>query len=134
MRELEAAFRRWQGECGYCGAKVQMRPGKPLKPVKATRDHFIPRTRGGGDGPRNIVLACDRCNTQKGGLDPRRILKVWLQIDPSGLADQISRLLETTQPLPVTADAQPALPLFDAANTMKQERIGGDVTTCEPPH
>ncbi len=132
MRELETAFQRWQGMCAYCGAKVQMQPPKQLKPIKATRDHFIPRSHGGGDGPGNVVLACHSCNTQKGGLDPRSILKVWLQIDPTGLADEIARLLETTQPPARTHDAAPP-PFVSTPAKAPPENSGGSATR-EPPH
>lgn len=40
--------------CAYCGAPASV------------RDHVWPRSRGGGNEPRNIVSACDRCNAWKG--------------------------------------------------------------------
>jgi 5-methylcytosine-specific restriction endonuclease McrA len=33
--------------------------------VKLTRDHMIPRARGGAEIPMNIVPACDDCNNYK---------------------------------------------------------------------
>lgn len=50
----------WQviGECVYCGGPA------------TTRDHVIPRTRGGSDDASNIVLACHPCNASKGTQTP----------------------------------------------------------------
>lgn len=44
------------GRCHYCGAID----------VPLTRDHIVPRRRGGADRPWNIVSACGPCNTRKG--------------------------------------------------------------------
>ena len=46
--------------CFYCG--------KTLSRSKATKDHIIPRSKGGGDSQHNIVDACRKCNTEKGNL------------------------------------------------------------------
>jgi hypothetical protein len=35
-----------------------------------TRDHYIPRSRGGGTDWDNIVLACARCNESRGNAMP----------------------------------------------------------------
>lgn len=48
--------------CPYC-LKVF-----PLN--KATREHLIPKSRGGKSTPDNIVLACEKCNKEKGSLTP----------------------------------------------------------------
>ncbi|MFQ5892930.1 MAG: HNH endonuclease [Candidatus Tectimicrobiota bacterium] len=49
-------FKRDQNTCQYCGAS-----GGTL-----TLDHVIPRSRGGATVWENVVLACQRCNTEKG--------------------------------------------------------------------
>jgi hypothetical protein len=68
-RELE------RGQCAYCRAPA--RPNRPL-----TREHVIPRARGGRrKDVRIIVAACARCNHSRGSRDfvpfllerPRRI-------------------------------------------------------------
>jgi hypothetical protein len=62
-------FARQKGKCFYC--ERQMKP--PRLPfhgydgLAATREHRIPRSRGGGNG-RNVVLACADCNSLKGNL------------------------------------------------------------------
>lgn len=44
------------GRCWWCGKKV----GK-----KYHIDHVIPLSRGGSNGPRNIVISCPHCNVSK---------------------------------------------------------------------
>lgn len=58
-REL---FRRDRHVCLYCGASFG---DKDL-----TRDHILPRSRGGTDRWTNVVTACRRCNVQKGCRTP----------------------------------------------------------------
>jgi hypothetical protein len=62
-------FFDWGGRCAYCdvGLSRQKTGGK----VKASIDHFIPLSRGGGNGRSNRVLACYPCNLAKGDTDPR---------------------------------------------------------------
>ena len=49
---------RDSGECQYCGVKVKL--------DKATVDHVIPKSRGGGNTWENVTLACAPCNQKKG--------------------------------------------------------------------
>lgn len=49
--------------CQYCGAKVGMRSG--------TRDHVMPRSKGGPDVIENVVAACRRCNSAKDNMSLR---------------------------------------------------------------
>jgi DNA-directed RNA polymerase subunit RPC12/RpoP len=53
-REL---FRRDHYMCAYCGGI--------FKELQLTRDHIIPRSRGGDDKWTNVVTACERCNHKK---------------------------------------------------------------------
>ncbi len=47
--------------CAYCG-----------KPSGGTyhKDHFVPFILGGSDDKHNILLACSKCNLEKGAKDP----------------------------------------------------------------
>ena len=45
--------------CAYCGAK------NPF-----TKDHVIPKSRGGSDDINNLVWACISCNSKKGNKTP----------------------------------------------------------------
>lgn len=58
-REL---FLRDDHLCMYCGDQY----GNRL----LTRDHVTPMSQGGGDCWSNVVTACHRCNTRKGGRTP----------------------------------------------------------------
>lgn len=53
-REL---FRRDHYMCAYCG--------KIFKELNLTRDHIVPRSRGGEDKWTNVVSACESCNHRK---------------------------------------------------------------------
>jgi hypothetical protein len=43
------------GECIYCGSTAEL-----------SRDHLVPRERGGPDAPDNVVEACRKCRSAKG--------------------------------------------------------------------
>lgn len=51
-------FKRDRHTCAYCGGQF---PYKEL-----SRDHIVPRSRGGKDSWMNCVTACRRCNQEKG--------------------------------------------------------------------
>lgn len=53
-REL---FRRDQHRCAYCY--------KIFGEISLTRDHIVPRSRGGQDNWMNVVTACMACNQKK---------------------------------------------------------------------
>ncbi len=55
-------FRRDNHLCLYCG--------QHFSPSQLTRDHIIPRSRGGEDKWTNVATACQRCNHAKGALTP----------------------------------------------------------------
>src|SRR6185436_10495714 len=55
-------YMRDKFRCQYCGEK---------KPVgELTLDHILPRSRGGGNSPLNIVTACMKCNNRKSNRTP----------------------------------------------------------------
>ena len=54
----QALFRRDLNTCLYCGGEYLDR--------ELTRDHVMPRSRGGSDEWDNVVAACRRCNHRKG--------------------------------------------------------------------
>lgn len=50
---------KWKGKtCKYCG--VSHTDKNPL-----TRDHIIPKSKGGTDDPTNIQILCYNCNQMK---------------------------------------------------------------------
>ena len=50
-------FRRDRHLCAYCG--------NVFPESKLTRDHIVPRSRGGADTWMNVVTACAKCNQHK---------------------------------------------------------------------
>jgi 5-methylcytosine-specific restriction endonuclease McrA len=50
-------FRRDNYRCMYCGYEFSS--------TELTRDHVVPRAKGGKDRWENVVAACKRCNHQK---------------------------------------------------------------------
>jgi 5-methylcytosine-specific restriction endonuclease McrA len=51
-------FQRDGGCCQYCGREAE------------NLDHVVPRSQGGEHAWYNVVAACRRCNTKKGGRTP----------------------------------------------------------------
>jgi 5-methylcytosine-specific restriction endonuclease McrA len=66
--DREAALRAQGGRCKYCLV--------PLSLKDATRDHVIPRAKGGSNHKENTVAACDDCNNAKGDMDVKRFLRL----------------------------------------------------------
>jgi len=56
-------LRRDHYRCYYC--RVWLYPSQQGA-VAPTIDHVVPRSRGGGNDPDNLVAACFSCNQKKG--------------------------------------------------------------------
>jgi hypothetical protein len=54
-------FRRDRYVCAYCGERFDKR--------HLTRDHVVPRSKGGANTWQNCVTACHECNQDKASLD-----------------------------------------------------------------
>ncbi len=52
-----------EDRCFYCEGKISF--DRSTGWLRATVDHFIPRSRGGSKGISNVVLACEGCNARK---------------------------------------------------------------------
>jgi CRISPR/Cas system Type II protein with McrA/HNH and RuvC-like nuclease domain len=57
-----ALLERDDYKCQYCGAEVTRNT--------FTKDHVMPRSRGGKTIARNLVVCCDKCNQKKGDRTP----------------------------------------------------------------
>ena len=66
--ELLAADSR----CRYCDRELTERT--------ATIDHIRPRSRGGGNGKRNLTLSCKRCNMLKASMLPMEVLRLAIRM------------------------------------------------------
>lgn len=56
------------GRCHYCHIHTIL--DDPMDDHGATLDHLVPKARGGSDRNENLVLACRKCNHDKGRLLP----------------------------------------------------------------
>ncbi len=63
-KELRDLHRRFAGRCYHCRARTELTCRE--HPLQATRDHLMPKSRGGGDGQDNVVLSCRGCNLSRG--------------------------------------------------------------------
>lgn len=54
--DIKAQLKRQKKRCYYCGKKLNS---------KYHADHVIPLSRGGSNGPDNLVIACPQCNWRK---------------------------------------------------------------------
>lgn len=53
--------------CHYCGVKVRRNRGtRPVSATDRTWDHIVPTARGGSYHIWNLVIACYKCNQEKG--------------------------------------------------------------------
>jgi len=65
--------------CAYCGCKVTLR--------SVTKDHVLPRSRGGKDDLLNVVAACVTCNGKKADMTPAEA-GMKLRVQPRHLTDE----------------------------------------------
>ncbi|MBA3686139.1 MAG: HNH endonuclease [Planctomycetes bacterium] len=86
----KAVFIRDNFECQYCGVRISMSAG--------TRDHVMPRSRGGADTLANVVTACRSCNFRKDNRTPEEA-GLTLRRKPGPLSDEekVQCLLKTVR-------------------------------------
>lgn len=48
--------------------------------TQGTRDHIVPKSRGGSNGPSNITLSCADCNQEKGALTDKEYTE-WKRLE-----------------------------------------------------
>jgi hypothetical protein len=104
--------RETKNECFYCGCELTRQTGHNL-------DHVLPRSRGGGEWPANIVLTCLECNNQKGDATPQEWLEE-IRAEISKLTDQAERLQELINEHGLD-DFQPTRSRAEAARATKEE-------------
>ena len=69
-RRKRTVFQRSNWSCHYCG-----RPDK-LDKVRLTLDHVLAKSKGGGDGNKNLVACCPDCNQAKEDMSKEAFLKL----------------------------------------------------------
>ena len=78
------------GKCAYCG--------KPMSLRTTTREHVVPRSKGGGDGLLNVVACCGGCNGKKADMtlvDSGMVLRPGVQLRPLTNDEKLTVLLKT---------------------------------------
>jgi len=88
-----AIYERDNWECAYCGRGPRDKRSPKQASLILTLDHLTPRCQGGDNSARNLVTACQRCNSS-------RQEKSWREFAPGGAVDRIEWLIE--QPVDVT--------------------------------
>lgn len=61
-------FDQQQGKCHYCQRDMVLEAKHVARKDFATKDHVIPRCRGGKTTNENCVAACAGCNIMKGSM------------------------------------------------------------------
>lgn len=59
-------FLAQKGKCFYCGKYLSPWAWAADNPRGWTKDHFVPKSKGGAKGNNNVVIACHPCNRKKG--------------------------------------------------------------------
>lgn len=94
--------------CRYCGCTLV--PYCRDVPSSATRQHVIPRRRGGSSRPENLRACCVRCNTLLEAADDcPALLQCALALTQEGAPDavikKVARTLRDGRPLDAVADS-----------------------------
>lgn len=63
MISIAVLLANFRSRCAWCGAICET-DLPDTHPRRATRDHIVPRARGGSTS-KNLALACYRCNQQR---------------------------------------------------------------------
>lgn len=61
MSRVDRLRMRTKGRCGYCGEFVPKE--------ETTRDHIIPKAKGGPTTADNLLICCRECNQRKSCMD-----------------------------------------------------------------
>jgi 5-methylcytosine-specific restriction endonuclease McrA len=61
-KRLTELFNRQSGFCAYCDTKMTLEIGHRHT---ATKDHVVPKSRGGNSNIYNLVASCYDCNQKK---------------------------------------------------------------------
>ena len=83
-RQKFRSLRRRDGDtCHWCEVGLDFRgydEGVPFDQLdqRPTLDHYVPRTKGGSNKVKNLVLACDWCNQKRGHKSPNQF-RQWLK-------------------------------------------------------
>lgn len=88
-RYLQPLMERQQGQCLYCL--------RVLTAESAALDHLISQMQGGGNSYRNIVVACQVCNSRKQAMAAEEFLRLLYREGVLGQEDLRERLESVAQ-------------------------------------
>jgi 5-methylcytosine-specific restriction endonuclease McrA len=83
-RELAIAkqFIKQNGLCFWCARPMKVKSETRIKdPLRVSREHVIPKSKGGSNRKSNITLSHMRCNILRGTADQKP--KIWDKINSS---------------------------------------------------
>jgi 5-methylcytosine-specific restriction endonuclease McrA len=86
-KSKQVMFEQQGGLCYYCERPmrvVKTEPGERMPDDAATREHKVPKKKGGRSNGNNIVLACYRCNTRKGHMSEKEFRQYRLAAQNGG--------------------------------------------------
>lgn len=66
-------FTQQAGRCHYCERRMTLKIGHEHT---ATKDHIIPKSKGGPTQMWNLVAACHLCNQRKGAMSYHRFTEL----------------------------------------------------------
>lgn len=72
-RTIVILFNQQGGKCAYCGEQMTLTDHYNSR-THATKDHVIPRSKGGSNDIKNYVAADRRCNEEKSNMPLRYYL------------------------------------------------------------
>lgn len=65
---IEILYERQDGRCAYTFERMILHPHDSNNPMAATKDHVLPRSRGGASDLWNLVACTREANCRKGSL------------------------------------------------------------------
>lgn len=103
MISLKALYKKQRGRCYFCERKCRKVGSSKKRPMSPTREHLTPRSRGGCDSHKNVVMSCETCNTKKGDMTEQEFADAMAIANENKLAAMDEFILEAAE----TEDEQP---------------------------
>ena len=92
-----ASYKGWR--CAYCDTVMDGKGGKA-----PTRDHVIPKAKGGTSDRANILIVCRSCNGDKGCMSLEMFVRV-LQFQRDSRAERVAAIAaQRSTPATVAAE------------------------------
>lgn len=88
--------------CHWCGRVMEFSLDKRSSKLYATIDHVVPKSWGGSNKIKNLVLACFKCNKHRGASGDMNFRPRWAVIDKEGNMRKLASIQRITdiQPIP----------------------------------